>query len=262
MRLFVLAWTAVFFLGCAVVTADPYAPPADHYAAVDATTSANLRRTLHQTVAGHRSISYGQVWEALMVLDEDPENADRVILLYSRDSRAKSLRSQGNELDNWWNREHVWPLSRGPGRSSTVAGTDLHHLFPADQNVNARRASLPFDRVRGGQRDPEAPGNRFTPNAWEPDDAAKGVVARALFYMAIRYEPHDDVPDVGDLELAETAGSLTMARLSTLLSWHREFPVTETERRRNHLIFTEYQGNRNPFIDHPEWAEKVFGSRR
>ncbi len=139
--------------------------------------------------------------------------------------------------------------------------TDLHHLFACDKNVNARRANLPFDEIAsGGTADPEAPLSRHTSSACEPRDADKGVIARALFYMAVRHEPDDDVGGVGDLELQESpaVSSPRMARLSTLLAWHRAFPPSEAERERNHKVDTRYQGNRNPFIDHPEWVACVF----
>ncbi len=79
--------------------------------------------------------------------------------------------------------------------------------------------------------------------------------------MAVRYEPNDDVSLNGDLELGETVvGTTSMAKLSTLLGWHRRFPPTEAERKRNHTIYTTYQGNRNPFIDNPLFVDQVFSN--
>jgi len=223
-------------------------------------SGAALKAALHGRVKAHTSRSYSAVWAALEDLDQDPANAANVLLIYSGASRVKTLRDKGTEADNYWNREHLWPVSLGPADEETVAGTDLHHLFAADKNVNARRGSLPFDTVSGGSTDPEAPLCRYTGSAWEPRDADKGLIARALFYMAVRYEPNDDVASVGDLELQESLSVTTpkMARLSTLLAWHRAFPPTEAERRRNDRVYVAYQGNRNPFVDNPLFADQVF----
>jgi hypothetical protein len=86
----------------------------------------------------------------------------------------------------------------------------------------------------------------------------KGFIARALFYMAVRYEGADT--DVPNLELAETpnASQYVFGKLSRLLAWNRQYPVTASERTRNDRIHTSYQNNRNPFIDHPEFADMVF----
>ena len=85
----------------------------------------------------------------------------------------------------------------------------------------------------------------------------KGDLARAMFYMAVRYEGGEATPD---LELSDTpnAGANRFGKLSDLLRWHREDPVNDEERRRNHLVYTDYQYNRNPFIDDPDYAEMVF----
>ena len=239
------------------IHAQTYDPPAAYYASATG-TGATLRAQLHAIIDGHTSLSYGAVWNALRNLDADPARSGYVLLLYSGESRDSALQDPGNDNDNWWNREHLWPLSLGPGSTSTTAGTDLHHLFAADKTVNAARGNLPFSTVSGGSTHPEAPGNRYTASAWEPRDADKGRIARVLFYMAIRYEPGDDVGSVGDLELAESTSSTRMARLSTLLEWNRRFPIDDIERRRNDLIHDTYQHNRNPFVDDPYFADRVF----
>lgn len=123
--------------------------------------------------------------------------------------------------------------------------------------MNGNRASEPFDEV-AFTRDPEAPlsGSNAANTWWNPRDADKGLLARALLYMAVRYEAGDFV----NLELSETAGASRMAKLSSLLAWHREFPPTEAERKRNHTIYTTYQFNRNPFIDNPLFVDQVFSN--
>ena len=95
---------------------------------------------------------------------------------------------------------------------------------------------------------------------WEARDEVKGDVARMMFYMTVRYEGDDNEPD---LELTESLQHMSSkaslhARLSVLLEWHINDPVDEIERRRNDIIYS-YQGNRNPFIDHPEYVVLIWG---
>jgi hypothetical protein len=98
-------------------------------------------------------------------------------------------------------------------------------------------------------------------DSWEPPEAVKGAIAHSLFYMDVRYE--GDRPNEQNLKLTDTTGQISsstnfMDRLQTLLAWHQGHPVDDAERRRNDLIFQYYQGNRNPFIDHPEWVILIF----
>jgi len=90
-----------------------------------------------------------------------------------------------------------------------------------------------------------------------PRNEEKGMLARAMFYMAVRYEGDDATPD---LKLSDNPNSATytFGKLSDLLAWHRQYPVTEAERLRNHTIYTSYQHNRNPFVDDPDYAEMIF----
>jgi hypothetical protein len=90
-----------------------------------------------------------------------------------------------------------------------------------------------------------------------PRNEEKGMLARAMLYMAVRYEGDDTTPD---LKLSDTPNSATytFGKLSDLLAWHRQYPVTEAERLRNHTIYSSYQKNRNPFVDDPDYAEMIF----
>lgn len=95
-------------------------------------------------------------------------------------------------------------------------------------------------------------------DSFEPPTRVKGDVARMLFYMATRYETGDQL----DLELNELVNNGTApyhGKLSVLLQWHALDPVDAAEKRRNQRIF-EKQGNRNPFIDNPQWVQAVFGN--
>jgi endonuclease I len=228
--------------------------PGDYYAAAAGRTGPALRAALHGIIANQTRITYAQVWTALQQTDQDPADASNVILLYSGRSQSKSSNG-GNAND--WNREHVWPQSHGDFGTAVGPGTDVHHLRPEDVTVNSTRGNKDFDT--GGSAVAECTGCRTDADSFEPRDAVKGDVARMLMYMAIRYEGGDGWPDL-ELNDSVTNGSAPRTgRLSVLLQWHRADPPDAFERRRNEVIFSTWQHNRNPFIDHPEWAGAIWG---
>nr|WP_191556656.1 endonuclease [Metabacillus idriensis] len=234
---------------------EPTPSPYDdtYYQSAIGKTGEALKTELHNIIDEHRELSYDNVWEALRNTDEDPNNPNNVILLYTGRSQSE-LTNGGNVND--WNREHVWAKSHGDFGTSAGAGTDIHHLRPTDVSVNSSRGNLDFDN--GGTQHSEALGNYYDSDSWEPRDAVKGDVARMLFYMAVRYE--GDSGEV-DLELNNNVnnGSAPLhGKMSVLLEWHRQDPVDARERRRNDIIYKDYQYNRNPFIDHPEWADAIW----
>ncbi|MFD7658699.1 endonuclease I family protein [Actinosynnema sp. NPDC059797] len=226
----------------------------DYYRDALGKSGATLGTALHGIIRNQTRLSYDQVWEALKVTDEDPANPNNVVLLYSGRSQAKS--TNGGDANDW-NREHVWAKSHGDFGTATGPGTDVHHLRPEDVSVNANRGNKDFDA--GGSAASEAPGNYTDGDSWEPRDAVKGDVARMLFYMAVRYEGGDGF---ADLELNDRVSNGTEpyhGRLSVLLRWHAQDPPDAFEKRRNQVIFDRFQRNRNPFIDHPEWAASIWG---
>lgn len=237
-----------------VMVSEDVPPPIsgdDYYKNAIGKEGQTLKNALHDIISGHKQLDYSEVWEALRETDEDPNNANNVILFYSNESRSKT-RNGGNVGD--WNREHVWAKSHGNFGTSKGPGTDIHHLRPTDVQVNSARGNLDFDN--GGTAVKGCDGCYKKSSSWEPPDRVKGDVARILFYMATRYEAGDRV----DLELNDKLGNGSApyhGKLSVLLKWHEKDPVDEFERNRNEVIF-KWQGNRNPFIDHPEWVELIW----
>ncbi|TMU88421.1 ribonuclease [Bacillus sp. BHET2] len=234
---------------------DPSDPPAyeEYYNAAEGKTGESLKTTLHNIIDDHQTLSYDAVWGALRNTDEDPNNPNNVILLYSGRSQSKTTNGGGI---NDWNREHVWAKSHGDFGTAQGPGTDLHHLRPTDVSVNSTRGNLDFDN--GGTQHSEAPGNYYDSDSWEPRDEVKGDVARMIFYMDVRYEG-----DSGELDLelnnnVNNGSAPYMGKMSVLLEWNEQDPVDAREIRRNNIIYEQYQGNRNPFIDHPEWAEMIW----
>ena len=235
--------------------------PAGYYDSAAGLTSSALKTALHNIIKGHTRYPYSSsgtdVWDILMDTDEDTANSNNVILLYTGRSQAKNLNaSNGNDPD-YWNREHVWAKSHGFPNSSDTAYTDVHHLRPADASVNSSRSNKDFDN--GGSPQGEAPDTYTDSDSWEPRDAVKGDVARMMFYMATRYENDGDY----DLQLQEPIPSSGphFAKLSVLLQWNKLDPVDHWEQIRNDKIYNNWQHNRNPFIDHPEYADQIWGTQ-
>ncbi|WP_338089820.1 endonuclease [Nocardioides lijunqiniae] len=227
---------------------------ATYWAPAIGKTGPALESALHAIISrGVTRLSYDQVWGALRDTDEDPANPANVIELYTGDSISENDNGGGVQQ---WNREHVWAKSHGDFGTATGPGTDIHHLRPEDVTVNSDRGNLDFDD--GGTENDEAPGNYADADSWEPRDEVKGDVARMILYMSVRYEGGDGFPDLEVNDTVSNGSAPGHGRLSTLLEWNAQDPPSAFERRRNDVIFEDYQHNRNPFIDHPEWADAIW----
>ncbi len=239
-------------------------PPPGYYSAVNGLTGAALKDGLRTIIAaGHTPIAYESLYPPLKRLWEDPANANNVLVFYSSASMPKSATFSG--AGDWWNREHVWPRSRGVSTDGGPDDSDLFHVVPCDNDVNVARGALYFDNssaADGGITNPahpKAPLCTRDSNSWQVQPSQRGDAARAIFYMATRYDGTE--PGTTDLELVKpTPGAAQMANLDTLLAWHAADPPDAAEMARNDLIFSDYQHNRNPFIDHPEWVASIWGN--
>ena len=237
-------------------------PPPRYYAAATGLSGVPLKDALNGIIkSGHTVILYNDIIGPLKTIWQDPLNSSNMVYTYSGFSVPKStpLDSSG------WNREHLWPRSRGNGDQLGPDDSDLFHVVPADASVNTQRSNLYFDTssaADGGivnPAHPEAPGNSRDTDSWEPLASQRGDIARAMFYMAVRYDGTE--PNTQDMELVGRAPTgPQMGNLNTLLAWHAADPPDAAELARNDLIFTNYQHNRNPFIDHPEYAAAIWGS--
>lgn len=223
-----------------------------YYAPAVGKTGTALRTSLHDIIDDHTKLSYDAVWTALKDTDQDPNNTSNVIELYTGRSISKS--NNGGSAGQW-NREHVFAQSRGGFTTSAGPGTDLHHLRAEDVTVNGTRGNKDFDN--GGTAVSGCTDCWTDSDSFEPRDAVKGDVARMLLYMAVRYEGDDGF---NDLEMSTAVGSAVprLGDLDILLQWNAADPVDAFEMRRNDRIHAQWQGNRNPFIDHPEWAAAIW----
>ena len=232
-------------------TTSPY--DSTYYAGAVGKSGAALRSALHAIIRQQTVLTYDQVWAALRDTDEDPANNNNVILLYSQRSQSKTL--NGGDPDDW-NREHVWAKSHGDFGTVAGPGTDLHHLRPEDVSVNSARGNLDFDN--GGTSVHQCSLCKADADSFEPPAAVKGDVARMVLYMAVRYEGDDGF---ADLEPNDSVGNGTapyLGRLSVLKAWNAADPPSDFEKHRNEVIHDSWQGNRNPFIDHPEWVASIW----
>ena len=235
--------------------------PDGYYDSADGLTGDALKSTLNNIIDGHTEFSYTAAKEALKVTDQDPNNSNNVICLYTGWSYPKT--DFGNYSENW-NREHTWSKSHGYFGDVAPAGTDIHHLRPADASVNSAKNNRDFDYGIDRYEDGSGWTDCYTDtDIWEPRDEVKGDVARMIFYMATRYEGENGEVDLEVVDYVNTAGSTYepyYGKLSTLLTWHNIDPVDNWEIGRNNIIYSSYQGNRNPFIDHPEYVNLIWGT--
>jgi endonuclease I len=262
------------------------AQPPGYYASVDTRNATVLRQTLHAVIDDHVRFPYTagttDTWDILENAQQDPANSSRIVDVYRNGSHPKQ--GGGN---SFYEREHSWPKSFGFPNDGpdNYPYTDCHQLFLCDPGFNSDRSNKPFDDCsaaceekptlltngRGGGSG-SFPGNSnwttgsFDTGTWQVWRHRKGDIARAMFYMDVRYEggnhgqtgfAEPDLILTSNRSLIRTSTSnqsvAYMGVLSTLLRWHLEDPVDADEIRRNDIVY-QYQRNRNPFVDHPEWA--------
>lgn len=249
------AWA---FLGIAFVAFSPAsrvsaAPPSGYYDPATSLAGPALRSALHNVIKGQTVYPYSSstttdTVNALNYIEEDPANPDNVLLHYKGTSVAKS------SFGTLWNREHAWPQSYGA--DNLPMQTDLNALMAEDYSLNSARQNSVYNYVPTPTN--SGYGNRWTGTQFEVRDGQKGDVARAIFYMDVRYEGTDGEPNLTPSDTVAPAYG-QMGVLSTLLAWNSLDPPDEAERRRNDRVY-DMQHNRNPFIDHPEYVQLIYGT--
>ena len=244
--------------------------PAGYYTNASGKTGSALKTTLYNIIKGHTDITYGGLYNAYMVTDAKPDGS--VWDIYSNCSFSYTVASDrcGNyskECD-CFNREHSFPQSWFTSSSPMVA--DMFHIYPTDGKVNGMRNNYPFGKVaaptytsgNGGKLGPcSFPG--YTGIVFEPIDEYKGDLARSYFYMATRYEnliaSWQSNGNANEILNGTSFPCFDPWFLNLLFAWNAADPVSQKEIDRNNKIYTSYQHNRNPFIDHPEYANLIWG---
>jgi endonuclease I len=232
----------------------PLADGNDYYAGIDLNEEGEgLLAELRPLVSTMTKRAYGDAKYMLQYTDENPAKPGYDYGMWDGDDILATWDSGAS-----WNREHVWCCAQmklngidpRPGESDKNQATDLHNLRVACQMANGFHGDKFFDEENTSTTMyPNIVSGLNGHHAYVGD--FRGDVARILFYMSVRYEglTLDDALDGSD----ETS----MGKLSSLLRWNEEDPVDAFERQRNDRVY-EYQGNRNPFIDHPELAGKLW----
>ena len=199
-------------------------------------------------------LSYSDVWTALQ--ESDAYDSEHIECFYTGMLIDKDARDGSGNTDSGyvWNREHVWAKSHGFNDEKYTAYADAHHLRASEKTINSSRNNSYFDEVTNPTGTDEY-GNRWTGSVFEPRDEVKGDVARILFYMVTRY--HDSELTLTLDNTGNYGNEPTLGMLDTLVRWHYEDPVSETEIKRNEVVY-QYQGNRNPYIDHPEFVYYLY----
>ena len=237
--------------------------PIGYYDSLEGKSGATLKQAIQDIIANPnvvRAHTYGDIISILKTADQNPENSNQVWLIYTEQPRSKIDYQTENSIIGKWNREHIYPQSRGnygdfynfppdginvwvpTGPDDIAAGlSDAHHLRAVDGQENSSRNNKNY-------------GTEYNGPSANPTSTWKGDVARAVFYMAVRYNglnvvngnPNDNI--IGQL-----------GDLSTLLTWNQTDTRDDFEMNRNNYIYT-WQMNRNPFIDYPLLADYVFGN--
>ena len=241
--------------------------PSNYYNSANGLSGNALKTALHNIIKGHTVISYSATANAFWSTDNKGNGVvwDMYSDIpggtppYTYQLGTDQCGSYDGEGD-CYNREHSWPQSWF-GNDAT-AKSDLHHLFPTDGFVNNKRSNYAFGEVRSaswtsrnGSKLGTSKTSGFSGTVFEPINAYKGDFARALMYMSVRYYTEDATWSTSDMT---TKSEIKPWAIQMLMRWNEQDPVSQKEIDRNNVIYSQYQHNRNPFIDHPEYARMIW----
>ncbi len=270
-----------------------------HALAVSGQDCGTLKTSLHELIDDHFPIRYTSslfdVWDAMGQTDTRMNDLNNALIVWDMFSDQPggpeayeydecSNRDTGGSTSTEgtsFNREHTLPRSwwgGGTSYPSDTQNTDMHHLFPSDKFLNQEKSNFAPANVTtaaitgsngfkigtstSGAPDAACTGDEY----WEPIDEYKGDYARTFFYLATRYE-HEittwastTTNSIDDCALnTDPATVFEPWLLSTLVAWHFADPVSTKEIERNNAVYS-IQGNRNPYIDHPEYVGAIWGN--
>ncbi len=257
---------------CSLLPIVVFAQPAGYYSPAAGTTGQPLRTALCSIIRPHTALTYTPgLWNAYYTTDVKPDG--KLWDVYSDvpgGTPAYEFTLGANQCGGnspsaeggCYNREHIWPQSKYG--SAAPMETDLFIVYPTDYLVNNRRGDYPYGQVTtatqtftngskiGTNTYPGAPAG----SCFEPVDSFKGDLARTYFYISTCYK--NDSAAFTTWEMA-TQANLTPWTIQMLLDWHHNDPVSKKEVDRNNAVYA-LQNNRNPFIDHPEYADCIWGT--
>ncbi|SDF21547.1 endonuclease [Epilithonimonas hungarica] len=264
--------------------------PEGYYSGTENLTGYMLKTKLHDIIS---TKTYNWNYEDLKTLygqtdidkyyDYDASNTTYLLDIYSNNPTGttayhytlNNIIGSANAEGLGWNREHMMPQSSF--NSAYPMYSDLFFVIPTDARINQLRSNYPYGKAgstvyynftNGSKQAANGtPNATYTGRVFEPIDEFKGDIARSLLYFAVRYEGKlgsfnyttnaaDPTKDQNPLDGTEEK-SYENWYIAMLLNWHQLDPVSQREIDRNNSVFN-IQKNRNPFIDHPEWANLIW----
>ncbi len=251
--------------------------PDNYYQTANGKTGYELKTALYDIIKGHADIGYSGLWTAYPKTDsrngnevwdiysDVPGGTPAYIYIYYTTDQCGNYKDEGD----CYNREHSFPKSWF--NDGYPMYSDIFHIYPTDGKVNGMRGNYPYGETTSatwtstnGSKLGSCTFEGYTGTIFEPIDEYKGDLARSYFYMATRYEniiaswQHNSTS--ADAALDGTSDHVFENwQLNLLLKWHHDDPVSTKEINRNDSIYKLYQHNRNPFIDHPEYVNSIWG---
>lgn len=258
---------AAFYDGAEVTLA-----ATDYYAPITASGGEELLGQVHDLITTtHKTYTSYNDCKSKGTVTDPGEGNNTVMEFYTH----IDISSSKWDVSGGWNREHVWPKSDSNGLWGTDGGgSDLHHIRPAEKDLNNSRGNKLYGEVGSNGTEEYTSvsnvlGGYSSGNTFEPLDNVKGDVARIVMYVYSHYNNYANVHGTtngsngggffGKLNFTYimSAGNEEAAQ-KMLLDWNKLDPVDEIETYRNDAVY-QIQGNRNPFIDHPEYADAIWG---
>lgn len=262
-------WLILFICFSAVANAalEPYYSPLNTFSGYELKTQ--LKEILKKT---HSDRGYSALFNVYFTSDADNsyDHDGSIMDMYSENPNGRDpyvFSGQKHKCGNYrqesdcFNREHIFP--QGTFHKQYPMRSDFFHIYPTDGKVNNYRGNLPFGEVshaswtsQNGSKVGNNTFSKYSGKVFEPIDEFKGDIARALLYFATRYE--DEITQWHHPMLNGTNDQVySNWFIDLLLKWHKQDPVSAHEIQRNQAGY-EFQGNRNPYIDHPEWVLDIW----
>lgn len=258
----------------------------DYYCNIGSETCEELKTILHDLIDDHTVVTYSSLWTHYQVTDDHLNDSGTETIVW--DMYSDNPTGSENEFTfvteqcgnyqsegDCYNREHSFPKSWWGGSSSVPQYTDIFVVVPSDGWVNGLRSNFPYGEILPGTT-PQTTNNGtalgtsavsipgYTGSVFEPIDAYKGDLARGYFYLATRYQDvisswQNNSNEANAVLDGSTYLVFEQWMIDMLISWHNLDPVDSKELDRNDAIYA-IQGNRNPFIDHPEYVNLIWGN--
>ena len=249
--------------------------PDGYYSTAEGLSGENLKTELHEIINNHHSQSYSDLWTDFQTTDakgdgtvwdmySDVPDGDLPYVYYFGTDQCGNYSGEGS----CYNREHSFPKSWFDDASPMY--TDLYHLYPTDGYVNGMRGNYPYGETenpswtsQNGSKKGSCSYPGYSGTVFEPIDEYKGDFARTYFYMVTRYEDKaagwESNSSSADAILdGTTYPAFEQWAIDMLIDWHQNDTVSDKEINRNNAVF-DIQNNRNPFIDHPEYVNEIWG---